>query len=252
MWILQLCCAESLNVIVNVHEGQWSFALSKACGSSHVLLGVHDRNFNIVHKCLATGVHYTKMATFIPLSKHLSFVAKIWTLLSPNECPLSFGCSWMAKSWPEESVQWLFSLTNVQIYRFFSLVDNMTHINLCQWGATVSVCVARFNMDMHAVFVKNPTEYFWCSCYIVLVLFHLSGLFVSFFVDLIKAQPGKPDLSEICQCGSSSLIFLKCTICAWGFRFCITCLYRRKWWEVTGLCVYVHFNVDASGSFGVY
>ena len=32
------------------------------------------------------------MASFTPLSKHLSFLAKVWTLLSSNERPLSFRC----------------------------------------------------------------------------------------------------------------------------------------------------------------
>lgn len=117
-------------------------------------------------KCLATGVHYTKMATFIPLSKHLSFLAKIWTLLSSNECPLSFGCSRMAKSWPEELALCLYSGCLVSpMYR--SILDSsvqwttwptLIYVSVfCPSGGTVSVCVARFKMDMHDVFVKNPT-----------------------------------------------------------------------------------------------
>lgn len=76
-------------------------------------------------KCLATGVYYTKTATFIPLPKHLSFLAKIWTLLSSNKCPLSFGCSWMAKSWPEELALRLYS--GCLVSPMYRSIDSSVH-----------------------------------------------------------------------------------------------------------------------------
>ncbi len=43
------------------------------------------------------------MASFTPLSNHLSSRPKIWTLQSSKECELSFRCKQTAESWPEES-----------------------------------------------------------------------------------------------------------------------------------------------------
>ena len=73
----------------------------------------------------------TQMDSITPFSKYLSFLAKMFTLLSSREWFFSFRCKWTSECGPEELALLCFSMCLcVQICAVLTALNNINFINL--------------------------------------------------------------------------------------------------------------------------